>query len=122
MRWKVIVHFVNIGGVKWILLSTLYSVLKLQNDNWSALEKGTLYGIILKEQFCAYSYEPKVNYSSEPKDNYNSVQKILCGRVKLSDEAYNLLICGGQDTGKLSHVGAYSCEPKVNSYNSCPKQ
>ena len=51
-----------------------------------------------------------------------SVQKILSGRVKLSDEAYNLLICGGQDTGKLSHVGAYSCEPKVNSYNSCPKQ
>jgi len=73
LRWKVIVHFVDIGGVKGILSSTLCSVLKFQNDNWSALEKGTLYGIILKEQFGAYNCEPKVNYSSEPKDNYSSV-------------------------------------------------
>ena len=73
---------------------------------------------------------PKVNYSSEPKDNYNKCTKnpqwqrkiVRRSREKLSYEAYNLLICGGQDTGKLSHVGAYSCEPKVNSYNSCPKQ
>lgn len=97
-------------------------VLKLQNDNWNALEKGTLNHIILKEQFGAYNCEPKVNYSNEPKDNYSSVQKILSAKVKLSHEEYNLLICGGQDAGKLSHVGAYSCEPKVNSYNSCPKQ